>query len=46
MIWRFKTYRHKGHSVADANADKYRTKEEIKRIHGGKRSDRLLEEDA
>lgn len=25
------TYRHKGHSVADANADKYRTKEEIKR---------------
>lgn len=23
------TYRHKGHSVADANADKYRTKEEI-----------------
>ncbi len=25
------TYRHKGHSVADANADKYRTKEEIQR---------------
>ncbi len=24
------TYRHKGHSVADANAEKYRTKEEIK----------------
>lgn len=24
-----KTYRHKGHSVADANAEKYRTKEEI-----------------
>ncbi len=25
------TYRHKGHSIADANADKYRTKEEIQR---------------
>jgi len=25
------TYRHKGHSVADANADKYRTKEEIQK---------------
>lgn len=25
------TYRHKGHSVADANAEKYRTKEEIQR---------------
>ena len=25
-----KTYRHKGHSVADANAEKYRTKEEIR----------------
>ena len=26
-----KTYRHKGHSVADANAEKYRTKEEIQK---------------
>lgn len=25
------TYRHKGHSIADANADKYRTKEEIQK---------------
>ena len=25
------TYRHKGHSVADANAEKYRTKEEIQK---------------
>ena len=25
------TYRHKGHSIADANSDKYRTKEEIQR---------------
>jgi len=27
-----KTYRHKGHSVADANAEKYRTKEEIQKF--------------
>ncbi|MEX2578055.1 MAG: pyruvate dehydrogenase (acetyl-transferring) E1 component subunit alpha [Verrucomicrobiales bacterium] len=26
------TYRHKGHSVADANAEKYRTKEEIQKF--------------
>ncbi|GEM_PF-106374 len=27
-----KTYRYRGHSIADANFEKYRTKEEIKRI--------------
>ncbi|MGF1530678.1 MAG: pyruvate dehydrogenase (acetyl-transferring) E1 component subunit alpha [Puniceicoccaceae bacterium] len=27
----FKTYRYRGHSVADANSEKYRTKEEIER---------------
>jgi len=30
-ILEIKTYRHKGHSVADANAEKYRTKEEIQK---------------
>lgn len=30
-ILEIKTYRYKGHSVADANAEKYRTKEEIQK---------------
>lgn len=31
-IVELKTYRYRGHSIADANAEKYRTKEEIRQI--------------
>lgn len=31
MIVELRTYRYRGHSIADANAEKYRTKEEIRR---------------